>query len=344
MKTAKSHLYLLILFLTVLLIAACGGGGGGDDADFDDTISTTGVSITSSNAELIAAKVLTSVNTVQGMTEPVTVLTGVSVDVADTTLRYSDLALWLLEQNLESANQSTLETLTGIVVDRTVSCENGGTYTISGDISNPEVPSVGDSLTYTFYNCEILSLVMNGTMGFTITELSGTLSLSPPYTVGLDAFMNDFSMDNGSVVVTGDGDMSMTLSEDTSGNETLLIAGTSYTQSVNGVYETLTGYRYDLRMDNLSGDFSFDQSGTYESDEIGGSVSYETLTTFSGNDSIANGNPTAGVLHVTTSIDSSQALVTAQPDGINVQIDVDHDGDGLYETTIMTTWTELISL
>jgi len=343
MKTAKSHLYLLILFLTVLLIAACGGGGGGDD-DAYDTISTTGVSITSSNAELIAAKVLTSVNTVQGMTEPVTVLTGVSVDIADTQLSYSDLALWLLEQNAESANQSTLETLTGIDVVRTYECDNGGTYTISGDISNPEVPSVGDSLTYTFYNCEILSLVMNGTMGFTITELSGTLSLSPPYTVGLDAFMNDFSMDNGSVVVTGDGDMSMTLSEDTAGNETLLISGTSYTQSVNGVYETLTGYRYDLRMNNISGDFSFDQSGTYESDEIGGSVSYETQTTFSGNDSVADGNPTAGVLHITTSIDSSQALVTAQPDGINVQIDVDHDGDGLYETTIMTTWTALISL
>jgi hypothetical protein len=343
MKTAKSVLSILTLALIMFLFAACGGGGGGDDGSVVPT-TTTGVSITSSNAELIASKVFVSINTVQGVTQPISVLTGVSVDVANTEPRYADLVLWLLEQNLELANQSTSEILTGIAINQTYSCDNGGTYTISGDISSLEVPSVGDSLTYTFYNCEILGLVMNGTMGFTITELSGDLSLLPPYTAALDAFMNNFSMNNGNVVVTGDGDMSMKLSEDTSGNEALLISGTSYTQSVNGVYETLSNYLYDIRMNNISGDFSLDLSGTYDSDEIGGSVSYVTLNIFSGNDFVANGNPTEGVLHLTTNIDSSQALVTALSDGVNVQIDVDHDGDGLYETTIMTTWTALESL
>ncbi|MCU7916635.1 MAG: hypothetical protein KZQ65_12305 [Candidatus Thiodiazotropha sp. (ex Gloverina cf. vestifex)] len=49
-------------------------------------------------------------------------------------------------------------------------------------------------------------------------------------------------------------------------------------------------------------------------------------------------------MHITTSADSSQAWLTAQPDGINVQVDIDSDGDNNIDSTVMTTWAELEGL
>ena len=52
-------------------------------------------------------------------------------------------------------------------------------------------------------------------------------------------------------------------------------------------------------------------------------------------------NPTAGVLHVTSNIDNSQALLTALADGVSLQVEVDADGDGEYEYVDLIPWLDL---
>jgi hypothetical protein len=44
---------------------------------------------------------------------------------------------------------------------------------------------------------------------------------------------------------------------------------------------------------------------------------------------------------MTSDLDDSRARIVAQPDGENVEILVDADGDGTFEESIMTTWTVL---
>lgn len=50
------------------------------------------------------------------------------------------------------------------------------------------------------------------------------------------------------------------------------------------------------------------------------------VTPFTGNDNIGTGNPTAGVLQVTTTVDNSQARLTALADAVSLEIDGDGDG------------------
>ncbi|MDX1701999.1 MAG: hypothetical protein R3250_15340 [Melioribacteraceae bacterium] len=42
------------------------------------------------------------------------------------------------------------------------------------------------------------------------------------------------------------------------------------------------------------------------------------VTPFTGNDNIGTGNPTAGVLHVTTTVDNSQARLPALADAVSL--------------------------
>ena len=337
LKTMKSYLTIPVLALSVLLMTACGGGGGGSD----DT-TPTGVSITTSNAVLIASKVIDSVSLVQDISDSVDLVTGVAIDSSGRDFTYSDLVLWLLAQNRQTAGLSGTETVTGVVIpETTYACETG-TYTVSGDVSNPDVPTVGDTLTYTFYDCAISGIVFNGGMTFTITELSGSPSVSP-YTLGVDIIMDNLSISSGGLSETSDGDMGILLTEDESGNEILTLSGNSFSATAGTQYETLTSYRYELSRD-ADGGYSIALNGTYGSDAIGGSVAFDTVTPFTGDTNVGDGNPTAGVLHIAAISNSSQERLTAQPDGSTVLIEVDANGDGIYEEVITTSWAALDSL
>ncbi|MEN8166123.1 MAG: hypothetical protein ABFR65_01435 [Pseudomonadota bacterium] len=340
MKFARSYLSVLSVVLTVLLFTACGGGGD-DSSVVTDT--TTGVSITPTNAKAISAKAVSSVDTVEGSTTAADFVTGVSISLPDSGFTYPELVLRQLERLPTLASQSDTGSVTGAVTSETFDCTDGGTVTLTADVVDPNALTVGDTITVSYNNCTESGVVLNGAMSITMTEVTGTLDGIPPYALGFKVIFTSLSMSDGSLVVTTDGDMSMRLSDDGTGNESLLLSGNAFTTSTADVVESMTNYRYDFEVNSISGAYSLDMQGTINSTEIGGSVSFVTLETFTGNDFGVTDNPTAGVLLI-TGIDNSQARVTAQPDGTNVQIEVDADGDGMFETIIMTTWTELESL
>jgi hypothetical protein len=159
----------------------------------------------------------------------------------------------------------------------------------------------------------------------------------------IDLVFNDLSSEdvNLGLVSTSNGDIAISIREDLTGNMSIMIQGNSLTQQWEGEVETLSDYLIELTTNWNTGDFSLDLNGNLDSTMIGDPVSFITTTLFTGNDNIGTGEPIAGVLHVTTSIDNSQALLTALADGVSLETKVDADGDGDYELVFLTPWAEL---
>jgi hypothetical protein len=119
------------------------------------------------------------------------------------------------------------------------------------------------------------------------------------------------------------------------------------TSTINGESFTLSNYQYDISENSVTGDYSFEINGIIATSKIGGSVIVTTTTPFTGSTDVAvgsgSGEPSAGVMLITNSVDNSSARLTAVDD-INVMIEVDEDGDTIYEVNNMTTWAALAAL
>jgi CheY-specific phosphatase CheX len=220
-------------------------------------------------------------------------------------------------------------------------CLDGGTITSTGNISDP--PAVDDTTTVTYNNCQEFGVITDGTMTLTITQVSDNFDGTPPYNLNIDIVLNDLSSEDVDLglVSTTNGDMAIFFSENLAGDMSIMMQGNSLTLQWDAEFETLSDFLIELTTNWITGDYSLDLNGTIDSTLIGGAVSFNTTTNFTGNDNIGTGEPTAGVLHVTSSIDNSQALLTALADGVSLETKVDADGDGEYELVFLTPWAEL---
>ncbi|MCU7906806.1 MAG: hypothetical protein KZQ76_13380 [Candidatus Thiodiazotropha sp. (ex Epidulcina cf. delphinae)] len=343
MEPTKTRVTTLIITVATLIITACGGGGGDSGGDGGVIVPTSGVSISATNAKSITAAAINSVDTVQGMTAGTAVLTGVSVNAPASDFNYPDFFVQQLAW-LSALDNLPKDSVTGVTISESEACANGGSVGLAGNVNNLNVLTAGDSLTLSFHDCPVGGSVTNGAMSLTVTRITPNFAGNPPYTLGLEVVLTNLSVNDGGLVATGSGDMSMLLTVDSAGNESMVLAGDSLTTSASGQAETLSNYRYEITINDFTGNYSLSLLSTFAGTEIGGSVSVTTITPFTGNDFVGAGDPTAGQLHVTTSIDGSQLWLIAQPDGINVQIDIDTDGDNSVDSTVMTTWAELESL
>jgi len=222
-------------------------------------------------------------------------------------------------------------------------CEVGDVIT-TGSISDP--PAVNDTLTVTYNSCQELGFITDGTMTMTITEVSGNIDVGPPYSVTIHLKYNDLSSEDvfSGLVSTSSADMSISISED-AGNFSIKIQGDSLTQESEGEVETLSNFQIESTYDQNTSVFTQVLNGDLESTMIGFPITFNTTATFTGKDDLnSTGNPTAGVLQITTSVDNSQARLTAQADGVSLGIEVDADGDGDYEYGDSIPWADLENL
>lgn len=336
----KIHIAIVSILMAGLL-AACGGGGGGDDAS---PAPTSGVSITTANVEVVSAEVVNSVDAVEGAGGGSAIITGVSITATSDGFSYRDFVLAQLDNFAVVRQQQLSSGVVGVVIPaETVACSGGGAITISGNVAAPNLDtfSAGDTLSAVFDNCSESGSLISGRFDMTINAaFDGT----PPFNLDVSVTMTGFSVSDPDVNFSSDGDMRLVLTEDGAGNFEAAISGNSLTVSESGDTFTLSSYNYVLTGNDSSGDYSIDIAGTIDSTIVGGSVTFVTVQPFTGNDFIGTGDPTQGVLLMTSNFDSSQSRLTAQPDGINVMIEVDADGDGVFESTVMTTWDNLDSL
>lgn len=349
MKTDKRPARALYALFAALLLVDCGGGGGGGTTP---TVPAAGVSITPANAELVAATIINSVQIVEGFSSGAVFLPGVAVSSTASGFNYPDLFLKQLQWLPALASQSNTGSLTGVLIGpEDVDCTDpliggtSGTVTIDGNVADPFLNTItsGDQFNFVFNVCVIDGIVLNGGISLTVTSISPGFDGFPPYTVEFATVLTGFSANDAGFIVTGNGDMSIRLDATISGDVYTELSGTTLSATAGSEAVQLTGFLYDIWNNVISGDYSVELGGTVATTALGGSVSYMTTLPFTGNDFGAP-DPTAGEIHVTTTADTSQATVTAETDGITVTIRVDAGGDGLYETTIPTTWVALRAL
>ena len=82
--------------------------------------------------------------------------------------------------------------------------------------------------------------------------------------------------------------------------------------------------------------YTLDASGSVDTSELAGAISYATEVTFQG---AGDGYPFAGELLITGAGGSTVRLIAL--DAINVRIETDTDGDGNVDATEDTTWDDI---
>jgi hypothetical protein len=333
----------IVSMLVTMLLAACGGGGGGGGVVAPPPVGA--ITITTANAEQVSAVVVGSVDSLVGASSGSVLITGVSVSTSGSGIDLPGILMSQLDRFAVIRQQQLSSGIVGVVIGPlTDTCSSGGTVTVSGNVADQflDTFSAGDTLTADFSNCNEFGIVFNGGLDLTINTVNPDPfdGLTLPYVLDFSVDLRNFAVADAGDIFISQGDMQLVISEGISGDMHEVLSGTSIIVSVNGVVDSLANYNYDIQIDAI-GNYSIDISGTMTSSILGGTVTYTTLTPFTGTDP---GDPTAGVLFMESDSDASQAILTAQPDGINILIDVDTDGDGTYEGMVPTTWATLDSL
>ncbi len=221
-------------------------------------------------------------------------------------------------------------------------CLTSGTVTISGDIADPTDPtrlSINDTFRVVYVACnDGVGEILDGTIDFTVGDFAGDL-LAGTYMLSMDALAADLQVNAGGVTTVSNGDTSVAL--DTM-DTPFIDVGTS-----GSAMRVDSSARSDILINFTSGQtvdgniapapYTLTAAGSLDSTLLNGVVNYSTVQTFQG---VGTEFPTEGRLRVQGS-GSSLDLVAI--DNINVDIEIDSNGDGTIDVTISTTWADISS-
>jgi len=279
------------------LLVACGGGG------------DSGLSLTTGNAETVAAQSMNTVDMLESMAE--------MFDEFDDVIE----------------NQTALEIL----------CTDGNFTQNINDAAPLNEVSTGDSISFQFNACTIeeqgSSVVFNGGISLSVDEVSGEegSAFVRQLTFTFDALTLDFD----GLTIALDGGFTVRASSSDGTDLQAVIMGDFFSAFVRlgSQSESIRIYDFDLdRAVNAAGDFSVSYNSKITSSQNGGTVTFETVTPFTGN---GDEDPSQGQMRVEG--DGGGTVTITAIDNVNVQILVDVDDDGTPEATIDTTWAFLES-
>ena len=184
-----------------------------------------------------------------------------------------------------------------------------------------------------------MGTLLNGGLSFRVADISGDSSFfNPPYSLTIDADLNNLTVVEAGQTYAGDGDMMMTLAENLDDTFEMSVSGSSLSSTENGMVSILSDYLYEMSGNYVTLDYQLSMNGTLESDAIGGWVSFVTHELFNG---IGDDPPYTGVLLI-TGANNSKCQLTAL-DAINAEILVDADGNDVFEEPmILTNWDTLM--
>lgn len=217
-------------------------------------------------------------------------------------------------------------------------CDAGGTTTITGDVADPQLLSPGDQINVVSTDCDNgLGAVADGRLEMTVVSFDFDLA-----TFGFRLVMNvqlvDFEIATATETVLSNGDATVTI--DLTGNPMAItsITGNSLTAQTDSQTETTSNFSSVQTVDTsvTPAPYTLTSSGTINSSELGGVITYATPVAFQG---AGTDNPFAGEFLVTGANGATIRLVAL--DSTNVRIDTDTDGDGTVDLTENTTWADI---
>jgi hypothetical protein len=230
-----------------------------------------------------------------------------------------------------------------------VDCDVDGSVTVSGRLANPPTLTVGDRLSGDFGDCEDEpGVVLNGGMDMTFVSFSPSIAdcfvdqnqCVAENQLTIDTVLRDLAVTDRGTAFTGKGDMRIAIDTLTSPMSVVQLSGSSLTVSDGTHSETLRDYDTLTTTNLTSGDYEVVASGRLTSSRFDGEIQYETTPAFLGT---GTSDPDAGVLRI-EGADAATIDVVAQANGVDVNLEIDVDGDGGVDDTQPTTWDAMRAL
>jgi hypothetical protein len=281
----------------ILLVAGCAGGSGSGE-----------ITITSQNAEALAAAGVGAASMLEGM---------------------SDMVDGFSEGMF---NPSAL----------VVPCSPGNAMLSVYDMGAQGL-STGDYANVDFNACVLDigsgSITLNGNFYLRADDIDGD-PLAGPFTRSFYASYGALTGAFFGVTMVLNGGLTASLS---SPDGTTLVADVSgasfgaYAQASGQAFSgTIQDFHSTRTLDTATGDYTVEFEATVYGSGLAGGAHFETTVPFEGT---GDEHPHTGTLVATGALGATVVLIAV--DNVNVQILVDADGDGTHETTIDTTWDAL---
>lgn len=223
-------------------------------------------------------------------------------------------------------------------VEIEVGCGVSGTAFVVGAVGEPQSPgrTAGDTLEVTYLDCVQVedSLVLEADSGNLTLVIDSADATSQEATLTID-----MTTRIGSAEFSVRGTQQLAISR-TAGTETVTASADRLTVDANGAVFIATSYEATIvdEGDEPDSPFEIEFATTSSDPRLGGTVTVETVARFKG---LSNGYPSEGTMLISGAGDTRIRLTAL--DATNVRLELDADGDGVFEpeNTMMITWFEL---
>lgn len=333
-----------LIALSVVSLVACGGGGGGGSTANNNDTPATALGISTSNRDAVAQQTVPAMFG-SGLAASSSVVVGVGADSGGIDA-WKTIVTDLANSAPSLFAQSGMNTAVGVAGSTTSACSSGGfrTATLVNSDSNTALSS-GDAMTLSLSNCNDGKAVGNGTVTITFNTVIGT-------TVGAanSKFVMTYEFTNytrqtstmttaisGSITYTNDATSAVTVPTQRIESPTFGVRVT-YNNATASV--GLRDYSYVL--EDHTTYWSEALNGTVVGSGFGDSVphfvSFATVTPFLTTKGVTYSYAGQAII---TGANNSKLRFTALS-ATQVRLEVDADGDGIYEGGPYTSnWTSI---
>ena len=220
-----------------------------------------------------------------------------------------------------------------------------GTVSVSFDVVDPLALaggafSVGDNILVDYDNCdEGDGEFIDGTIDMTVSAFTGNI-FDGLYDMSMAMIITMLQVTTPTDVITTNGDATARLNLLDLPYAEAVVNGNSMTMDSNSSSDTLTDYSSMQTVDAGPAEppYTMDTQGTLVTTRLAGSIDYSTPVVFSG---LGGNYPYTGEFLVVGENSSARLVVD---NDVDVHIDIDSNGDGVIDQTIVTTWAELTSM
>jgi hypothetical protein len=318
-----------VFLLGILSILASGGGGGGNGVEpiiYDGN--TDPAAITPANAALLVASVIGGGEIAGALEGP----SGVEVEAAPRTLSSSTAIINPLRRSLNhlqiNDNTSTRSPfVSGVRIDETFPCEDGGTFSFSGNVNDNGT----GTLSFSYNNCREDDTTLHG---------SGSMRIDAYDMAYMD--ISDATMSFTRLTMTGPGcdidiSGSFRIQYDYATNFERAIANMVMRNNFCGRMAKAENYMLESTYNDIFAPTSYDSliSGRLY-DSVYGYLDISTPTALHFSDLVTD-KPDAGGKMMITGAANAHALMTMLA-GDMVLLELDQDDDTVYETSGELPW------
>jgi hypothetical protein len=336
MSVSKDLLKGFVLVSAASVLAACGGGGGGGGGGGNAGIAASPpLTVTSANAGTVAGETFQASDGLTGSSSgafgvlPATLghAPSAHIGVVDTLIQQVKRAPTVLDSGTSGVAAAAVQSINE-------PCDSGSISGSFNDADGDLSLSTGDTVSLTASNCNLGGVIMNGTVSVSNVVVSGD-EFTFPYNLQFTLQASSFSITSGteSVVMSGDG----TISEASSDGVTFTssFGGSGIRITSNGNTLTLTDYAI-VETTDVNTAYSITINATISSTTLGGSVRVTTNVPLTGTGTL---DPDAGQITCVGANNTRVTLVAV--DSLNVQLEVDVDGNGVTDEIISAAWADL---